>query len=316
MHGHTQHKSKAVAKNLLVSSQWLILLGFLLISASSILLWRHFHDLRPYIAGGGAALAAFLPSVYVFLTPETRGKWILSVGLACLLGLGVWYSSYLLEEEKDSLARAKQQLSARLHMQRQTFAASHSNLPTAERSQYIIITAKAFKDLYAQHQFENVLDLSGVLAAAEPENGHALYYQGEAQRSLHLRTDMRGSFQKYLQGAEHDPDSLVGDAHECYLHPAGYCGERTAWINHLMANDYYEEAQTVPANVRLDSLNTALNYEKHVLEIRPHGFYTLEAVRSSCELMQQFAARLRELGQSTTDIDSAIQRYRAHYGSC
>ena len=316
MHGHTRHETKTSLKNLLIPSQWLMLLGFLLVTASSIMLWRHFHDLHPYIAGAGAALAAFLPSVYVFLTPETRGKWILSVGFACLIGLGVWYSSYLLEEEKDSLAREKLQMSARLQMQRQNFAASLGKLPATDRSNYIIITAKSFKDLYAQHEFENLLDLTGVLVAAEPENGHALYYQGEAQRSLQLRTDMRGSFQKYLQGAEHDPDSLVGDAHECYLRAGGYCGERTAWINHLMANDYYDQAQTNPGDAGLDSLSTALNYERHVLEIRPHGFYHLQSVKSSCELMQGIATKLRELGRSKTDLDSAIQQYRAQFGSC
>ena len=55
---------------------------------------------------------------------------------------------------------------------------------------------------------------------------------------------MREYFFRYLSVehsltlSERDGDGLV-----CYQREKGYCAERTAWINHLMAIDYRQQAQ-------------------------------------------------------------------------
>lgn len=54
---------------------------------------------------------------------------------------------------------------------------------------------------------------------------------------------MRSVFYRYLDQAERTSESNTGNAESCYERESGYCAERTGWIAHIMANDFYEEAQ-------------------------------------------------------------------------
>jgi hypothetical protein len=97
------------------------------------------------------------------------------------------------------------------------------------------------------------------------ENGHALYYQAEIERvraAARFGTDScpkpvpaaepadsldiyRKGFYRYLEVEMRLPESETGggpDWRLCYQRERGYCQQRTAWINHLLANDLYQEA--------------------------------------------------------------------------
>jgi hypothetical protein len=294
---------------------WVVVLGIVLLTAViAISLW-HFHGLRPYLAGFGAGVAAFLAPLPGLLTPKMRGKWLLAIGIACLIGLGAWYSADDIERKKDRLELRSDQLDQRLQLQRELFASTIKNLPSDEQAKFVLSAATLLRKLYKQSSFESVLDVAQVLGTVDQENGHALYFLGEGYRSLDERTSMRGALQQYLQAADHHAEAEDGDAAACYQRTSGYCRERTAWINHLMANDYYQEARTSRGE-EASNLGTAFNYEKHVLETRPHGFYHLASIESSCGLLQQIASELRHLGQSTGDIEAVLGRYRVHYGPC
>jgi hypothetical protein len=100
----------------------------------------------------------------------------------------------------------------------------------------------------------------------DPGKGHGLYYAGEIQRvsapqSLFTPKSCviadklaknrepfdhyENAFLRYLdiEKTVQDVESKEDFASEsCYRHSSGYCAQRTAWINHLLANDLYEEA--------------------------------------------------------------------------
>jgi hypothetical protein len=289
---------------------WPIVLGLaVLFVVACISLWR-FPFLRPYVAGFGAAFAALLSPLLALIPPKGRSDWILIGVIAGLIGLGTWYSMDAIERDRDALQSRIGQLNERRERQQQAYATTLKALPDSDRAIFILGAARQMRQLYAQSKFEPVLDLAALLADVDQENGHALYYEGEAYRSLGSRTFMRGALQRYLAAADRHVEAEKGPAAECYEHPSGYCGERTAWINHLMANDYYNESPTS------NNLGTAFKYEQQVLAIRPQGFYGLKTIKSSCDLLQRIADGIRGSGQNLQSVLEVLQRYRAKNGPC
>jgi len=135
----------------------------------------------------------------------------------------------------------------------------------------------------------------------DPANGHALYYAGELKRisdpalfdsqSCVIPQKLQESgasldvfeqdFNRYvdneknLSGYEVKKDF---DSEACYHLPQGYCAQRTAWIKHLLANDYYEEARLSKdpmerAQRLADAYEFALAANQYVQkETGQHGF--------------------------------------------
>lgn len=290
------------------SSRWSIILVVTVAVVGACLWTWSFAFARPYVAAFGAALAALLAPLPGFITPETRGKWIFAVVLAGTVGLGAWYSANDIEAERDDAVRRRAEFELKTHdltqqlvFQRESFQELVNDLKNNQPSKFLLNAAQSLHVLYGERRFDHVLDLSGVVAAFDPENGHALYYQGEAYRSLGSRTDMRGAFQKYLAVADGHAEATKGSAHDCYERAQGYCGERTAWVNHLMANDYYRNSLGAQSSGSSD-LSTSLRYERAVLAIRSRGFYGDQSVQSSCSVLRKIA---ESSGSSNKDRHTA-----------
>jgi TIR domain len=144
-------------------------------------------------------------------------------------------------------------------------------------------------------------DFSGAEAIAvslghlDRENGHALYYQGEiarVQAGAHFTPvscpkpipnkepqslDVyRKEFYRYIEVERTLPARETGGGFDwavCYKRIKGYCIQRTAWINHLIANDYYQEAlATSDRDNRLGKLRDARQHAELALKYRrPDG---------------------------------------------
>jgi hypothetical protein len=183
-------------------------------------------------------------------------------------------------------------------------------LPPAAREVFILSLTKSMKQRHHDRELQSVLDLARIIESLDDDNGHAFYYAGEAYRSLQNRTNMRGSLQHYLAEATNRPDSVTGGAAQCYERPHGYCGERTEWINHLMANDYAADADTTRESRRADLLLTAYRYEHHVVETRPLGFYGLQTVKSSCELLAHVREQMRAMKRQIPDLENDLKSLR------
>jgi hypothetical protein len=123
----------------------------------------------------------------------------------------------------------------------------------SDRAAVIKATASTMKEKLGQQQFECVSNLANVLLEQDGNNGHGLYFQGEAWRfkamddpkkSPLCRDRMREFFLRYIANerllSQNERD---GDGNICYDREKGYCKERTAWVNHLMAVDYRQWAE-------------------------------------------------------------------------
>lgn len=123
-----------------------------------------------------------------------------------------------------------------------------------------------------------------------PENGHALYFSGEIKRirdTNHFTSkscikmplpnnfdlnEYHDDFNKYLNiAATINTTKIEGVGSSiCYERVNGYCLERIAWINHLLANDFYEEAMALSdPMMKQEKLKTALEHAKKAIGYQP-----------------------------------------------
>lgn len=121
------------------------------------------------------------------------------------------------------------------------------------------------------------------LLQQDPNNGHAIYYSGELKRlqdpalftpkSCLLPAQLKSpsqldayesDFLQYLDLERKLPPSETGGGESsdlCYARVAGYCPQRTAWVNHLLANDFFGEAQlALDPQEKRQKLERALGY--------------------------------------------------------
>lgn len=132
------------------------------------------------------------------------------------------------------------------------------------------------------------------LRALDENNGHVWYYKGEIKRNgnpdrfttkgvlkasagpfdrLH---EYQQDFLRYLEIAAALPESETSGAmgsEICYERPKGFCVQRTAWIHHLLAIDFYEEAMaSAEPRDRAAKLTRAAAHAKEARKYRrPEG---------------------------------------------
>lgn len=148
--------------------------------------------------------------------------------------------------------------------------------------------------------FSRAEQIVGVLRNLNDRSGHPWYFAGEIKRISNTARFTAKScprplpkkepvtldpyqqdFYRYIEIARSLPVSETGGdsgIEICYQRPNGYCVQRTAWINHLLANDLFQEA-IVSDNPRdrVAKLKRAKEYVKEARKYRqspdaPEGF--------------------------------------------
>jgi hypothetical protein len=174
------------------------------------------------------------------------------------------------------------------------FLASHTSLdPLRLASELQTAFQKARNNLErpgASADFARAEALVDALKGVDRHNGHAWYFSGEIKRiqnhaAFTPKSCFRGwpatetgsletyqqDFHGYLEIASSLPaleTSRDSSAEICYQRPKGYCLQRTAWIYHLFANDFYLHALALPDHRdRTAALERAA---QHVTEARKY----------------------------------------------
>ena len=150
-------------------------------------------------------------------------------------------------------------------------------LASSDKPAVIKSSARIMRDRFRLQDFDCVYGLAGVLLKNNQDNGHGLYFSGEVwrvkakqdpPRADFYRGRMRKHFFRYL--AIEPSLSLSerdGDAAACYRRDKGYCAERTAWINHLMAIDYYQQGRdATDIDIKIKRFQRSLEFVKEALE--------------------------------------------------
>jgi len=140
--------------------------------------------------------------------------------------------------------------------------------------------------------FSRAEALIEALKSIDQNNGHAWYFAGEIKRiqnraSFTPKGCFRGSvagqiesletyqqdFYRYLEVAQSLPAIETGgdtSSEICYRRPKGYCLQRTAWIYHLFANDFYLRAMAQSDHRdRTEDLRRALQFVTEARKYHP-----------------------------------------------
>jgi hypothetical protein len=162
--------------------------------------------------------------------------------------------------------------------------------------------------MFDRREFECVSNLATVLLDQDPSNGHGLYFAGETWRakagdstqSSYAREKMQEYFLKYIANERDlDPSERNGNRKACYQREKGYCAERTAWINHLMAIDYYYSAEaSKDKKVKKTLLEHARTYSE--IDLGFNGGF--DQIVPSQVLKDKINDELRPIGASPKDL--------------
>lgn len=266
-------------------------------------LWRN-EGLRPTLAAIGAFAASVAGPLPALLTPEVRGKWLFAVAIAILITAGTWLGANGLQEQLNAQDRQIDLLTDRLNRQVEFLSTVGRELPAGEQAPMFLLAGQRMRQMYrtraetglaGDRQFYSILDDARAIVGLDPDNGHGLYYAGEAYRHFHDWSNMRDMFVKYLDAAKQHAEANIGAAALCYQRPEGFCGERTAYIDFLMALDFVREANERKGPDARDALDTALSYDERSLEITaalPFGKFDPDgAIPSSCGLLDRIGAQ-------------------------
>ena len=158
------------------------------------------------------------------------------------------------------------------------------------------------------------------LRLQDSNNGHVYYFEGEIKRisatdrftakccikpfssgaAASLET-YQDDFYQYLELARTQPASETNGemgSEICYENPKGFCAQRTAWIHHLLANDFYEEGMATPdPHVRAAKLKRAAKHAKEARKYRrPEGGVGFDQGTDTVALQQKITEALSAIG--------------------
>ena len=260
-----------------------------------IWLWQ-IEWLRPWLASFGAALVAFLGPIPGLLSPESRLKWLVLVVVAALIGGGTWYITKYMEDQMHE-AQYKDAFSESLL----------NHVPPNIKDELCGGVARQLQHLVRTRDYQGLKSQSTILRALSPANGHALYFGGEADRGLPDYGDMLTAFKNYLYNADRNQaEAYTGSADDCYNRASGYCGERTAWVEHLLANYFFVRAQRQQGSEKSATLEEVVAHELYTLRRRELGFHADATTRDTADLLRQASEQLNALGLDSSQVSSLV----------
>lgn len=287
-----------------------VLIALLIIFVACASFWRIVW-LRPYLAAAGGGMAAFLGPIPGLLSAETRDRWLLAAVIAAFIALGTWFTTNDLDAKRQDMEAQRNTLQKILDGDDSSLETVVSSLSPTDQDKIFLLMADRFFHLYRGGEYPALNNLTHCMLGVRPMNGHALYFAGEAFRALRRRGDMLSVFKNYLYEADQDrQEAYDGSRDDCYRRPNGYCAERTAYVNDLMANDAYVQAERLQGARKFGELNEALSSVRYTLAIRSCGFNSDQTIQSSSTLLEDIAKELKELGQDPSEATALLAQIR------
>jgi hypothetical protein len=225
--------------------------------------WQ-FEAWHPYAATVAGAVGA----VTLASAPFFPNRYLLAL-IACGAIFTAWVTWFTAVDmtkkteeltKKDlELARYRDEITRRDHrigMLKEYLGEFITRLPESEKAEVLTrggaVTSQRFQEALTQllpFSDEAVRDVIDLMYRFDKNNGHALYFSGELD--WHRRRADHGQTQFYTYLEEEQGLASQFRQNDTSLaacrNPRGYCQQRTAWINHLLANDFYNQARNEEA---------------------------------------------------------------------
>lgn len=301
--GHSIPSMKELARFFQAKLTLLVIIsvGFLSFASYALPSWR------PYMIPLGTALGAMFSAIPGLIAEKMSVRWFYAV-LGCLMvGLVTWYATTDMSNQLD----AKRAELARLQSRYQMLNADVRRYALASGDRIILESAKILREEWrtnilanepAQRDYTHTDELVKLILDIDRNNGHALYYAGESKRKQGVLGGRHQDFNKYLEVEEKLPPEARGnstDQEVCYEEPRGYCKQRTAWIQHLLAKDYLEMGRKeTDREKKREALHTALKRAHEALDNFPGGF-NADGQGSTKAIERESADELKRLDQGS-----------------
>ncbi|HVS52892.1 MAG TPA: hypothetical protein VHD62_11110 [Opitutaceae bacterium] len=231
----------------------------------------------------------------------------LSTALLCLalLFLGVAHQFFLKQRELENAERQAAGF--------RVFIDLAKSMPEKQRDALFVAVANDLRNelrkvgppldaAVSVEALDRIDKLARFLLEIDPNNGHGLYFEGEVLRirGPAYRDKFREHFNQFVSVAERfSPDSFHdhSTAEQGYATGAGFSAERIAWVLHLLANDFLNDALAEPERgSRAAKLRTARDKAERALQIRPSFDQTSAANRATTVVRDEARAELQKLG--------------------
>lgn len=148
-------------------------------------------------------------------------------------------------------------------------------------------------------RFARVTLLIEVLTQLDDGNGHALYFAGEVKRREGKPIEAHQQFYRYFEMLERyhiAEDQGETGAEFCYTQPHGFCRQRSGWIRHLMADDYYRQSQLAgDPQERATRLEGVVKHAEAALRDYPGGYDGLDQGQPTRQMLERARAEIARI---------------------
>jgi hypothetical protein len=261
--------------------------ALLLIAFAFFWAWDR-EEWRPFVSAAAGGLAALLAALTRLLKDdEAAAKWILTIGAVAFSAAFSWYTTTTLTNKLAEQTEIARHLEARLQLLKDDAVDYAQQLPKEDTPRILTAAGAKLRDRFNAvigrkppfhvRDFDPSEDLIYIIKKLDPYNGHALYLSGEIERSIGGLSKGRQRFYEYLEQEKGRTRNGEVGITAC-RNPEGFCRERTAWIFHLLALDFYQYGKNLkstghPAIEYQAAFSTALKHAcSAIAYFPPNGF--------------------------------------------
>jgi hypothetical protein len=276
------------------------LAALIVLAAIIVLMWQR-TDWQSFLSAAIGGLGATLAGGAALLEErEAKARWILILAGGAF---SAWFAYYTTSDLSEQLKTK----SERVEFLRADLLAYLKPLP---RDQIQPILAEAGKRLrvrfnqviarkppFRSTDFDASQDLIDLISAFDDNNGHVHYFRGEIKRALGDVAKGESEFYAYLTAENGRTRTGALGAPPC-VNPDGFCRERTAWIFHMLANDFYEDGMALKRDGQPDAqarLSTALQHACSAIKLFPPNGFNSPKQRIATQTLERLL--LQQLGK-------------------
>jgi hypothetical protein len=284
-----------------------------LISGALVFIWAsRSKEWLPWVATGAAGFGATFCAAAGMMPPQVRGRWLMNIAGGIFAALVTWYTAFDQNNQITNWHDRFEAIKIRHDLLQNDLKHYVEALPSDNAAEILkkasVILVNRFaegaksaidaKRAFRPEDFYSAQDVISFMSVLDRSNGHALYYAGEIARKTGDPDNGHQQFFRYLE-----TESTLGAAAriggttiDACRTPSGYCRQRTAWIDHLLANDIYKD--TLRKKKAAESVVNGAPFSAHQFD----GNFR-KAMGYACAALKLFEGEFRDSQQLTPTLD-------------
>lgn len=263
-------------------------------------------------ATGAAGFGAIFCAAAGMMPPQVRGRWLMNIAGGIFAALVTWYTAFDQNNQITNWHDRFEAIKIRHDLLQNDLKRYVEALPSDNAAEILKKASEILVNRFAEgaksaidakrafrpEDFYPAQDVISFMSVLDRSNGHALYYSGEIARKTGELDNGHPQFYRYLetesmQGATARVGGTTIDA--CRT-PRGYCRQRTAWINHLLANDIYKD--TLRKRKAAETAASGIAVSMHLFDGDFH-----QALVYACAALKLYEGEFRDSQQLTPTLD-------------